>query len=129
MPKTLKNRRCNTSTIAVLVLTTVLSGCLSKAPSHVRIVDQSLPKGTTIPPAWTSDAHAGSAVGNNWLQSFNDSQLNTLVDEAIAKNLDLAQAAAQVEVVRHSVAIVSSQLKPLYRAGALDSFELASIAR
>jgi NodT family efflux transporter outer membrane factor (OMF) lipoprotein len=101
-------------TVAVVVLATAAacSGCLSKAPSHTKILQDSLPKGTKIPPAWTADSGAAAAVTNDWLKSFHDPRLDAVVAEAIANNLDLVQVAAQVEVARQNVAIVASQLKP-----------------
>jgi multidrug efflux system outer membrane protein len=91
---------------------TVLSGCLSKAPSRAMVLDQSLPKGTAIPAVWTTRSAANGPVGNDWLKSFDDSQLDAVVAEAIAKNLDLRQAAARVEVTRQNVIKVGSQLQP-----------------
>ena len=38
------------------------------------------------------------AVNNDWLKTFRDPNLDAIVAEAIANNLDLVQAAAQVEV-------------------------------
>jgi outer membrane protein TolC len=51
-------------------------------------------------------------VSDNWLQSFHDPQLDALVAEAIATNLDLAQVAQHLESARQSVVVISSQLKP-----------------
>lgn len=103
-----------TQIIAVVVLSTtaVLSGCLSKAPSQAKVLHDSLPKGTKIPGAWTADSSAAGIVTNDWLKSFHDPHLDAIVAEAIANNLDLVQAAAQVEVARQNVVIVASQLKP-----------------
>jgi len=98
-------------TLAVLGAA-ALSGCLSKAPSHARVLKDSLPQGTQIPPAWTAGSSADGVVTNDWLKSFKEAQLDALVAEAIAHNLDLVQAAAQVEVARQNVVVVASQLKP-----------------
>jgi outer membrane protein TolC len=97
---------------AVLSTAVALSGCLSKAPSHAKVLHDSLPKSTKIPGAWTADTTADGAVTNDWLKSFHDLRLDAVVAEAIANNLDLVQAAAQVEVARQNVVIVASQLKP-----------------
>jgi NodT family efflux transporter outer membrane factor (OMF) lipoprotein len=94
-----------------------LCGCLSPAPSQAKVLQDSLPKGTTIPGAWTSGSTADGSVSNDWLTSFHDPQLDAVVAEAIAHNLDLVQAAAEVEVARQNVAVVASQMKPQIGAG------------
>jgi NodT family efflux transporter outer membrane factor (OMF) lipoprotein len=97
---------------AVLGLAASLSGCLSKAPPHASILRDSLPKNTQIPAAWTAASGVDGAVTDDWLKSFHDPNLDAVVAEAIAHNLDLAQAAAQVEMARQNVVVVASQLKP-----------------
>ncbi len=94
-----------------------LSGCLSTAPTHAKVLQDSLPKSTEIPAAWTADAATNGAVTDDWLTSFQDPGLDAVVAEAIAHNLDLAQAATKVEVARQNVAIVASQLKPQISLG------------
>jgi outer membrane protein, multidrug efflux system len=93
-------------------MTAVLSGCIATAPSHAKVLQDALPKTTQIPPAWTASSGVDGAVSNDWLKSFQDPQLDAVVAEAIANNLDLVQAAGQVEVARQNVVIVASQLKP-----------------
>jgi outer membrane protein, multidrug efflux system len=98
--------------VVVLTLAAALCGCLSKAPAQAKVLRDSLPKTTQIPPAWTADPDVAGAVTNDWLKSFHDPHLDAVVAEAIANNLDLVQAAAQVEVARQNVVVVASQLKP-----------------
>jgi outer membrane protein TolC len=98
--------------VVVLSSAAALSGCLSKAPSHAKVLHDSLPKSTKISAAWTAGSGADGAVTNDWLKSFHDPHLDAVAAEAIANNLDLVQAAAQVEVARQNVVIVASQLKP-----------------
>lgn len=98
--------------VAVLTTAAALSGCLSKPPSNAKVLHDSLPKSTKVPAAWTADSGADGAVTNDWLKSFHDPQLEAVVAEAIANNLDLVQAAAMVEVARQNVVVVASQLKP-----------------
>lgn len=89
-----------------------LPGCaLSKSPYHAKIVSDSLPPNTTIPPSWTASRNTSEA-SNNWLESFHDSQLQVTVEQTISRNLDLRQAAENVEIARQNVSLVASQLKP-----------------
>jgi len=91
----------------------LLAGCaLTPPPPHDEVVDQALPKGTHIPPQWVADPGRRGTVTNDWLPSFNDPALDAIVAEAIANNLDLRQAAAQVEIARETVAVVGAQLRP-----------------
>jgi len=112
------DRRRKASTLKWLALVVsgaavALSGCaLSKSPQHAKVVTEALPPGTTIPPAWTASSEASGPVTNDWLKSFNDPHLDAVVAQAIAKNLDLRQAADQVEIARQKVVVVGSQLKP-----------------
>jgi len=98
--------------IAVLSSTAILSACLSKAPPHANVLKDALPKGTTIPEVWTAGSSADGGVNDDWLKTFHDPNLDAIVAEAIANNLDLVQVAAQVEVARQNVIVVASQLKP-----------------
>ena len=42
---------------ALFFVVAVLAGCALKAPpTHTDMIDQALPKGTTIPPAWKAEA-------------------------------------------------------------------------
>ena len=89
-----------------------LCGCaLHKPPSHTTIVTQALPKATPLPPAWSA-ASATANVTDDWVKSFKDADLEVIVREAIANNLDLRQSAARVEAARQSVIVVGSKLKP-----------------
>ena len=89
-----------------------LCGCaLHKPPSQTTIVTQALPKATPLPPAWSA-ASATANVTDDWVKSFKDADLEVIVREAIANNLDLRQSAARVEAARQSVIVVGSKLKP-----------------
>lgn len=89
-----------------------IAGCaLTTPPAHDEIVREALPKGTGIPPAWKADPVAG-AVTDGWLKSFDDPQLDGIVAEAIANNLDLRQAAERVRIAQQAVVVVGSQLVP-----------------
>ncbi|WP_035943798.1 TolC family protein, partial [Caballeronia glathei] len=103
--------KCAPSFVAVF-LAALLGGCaLSTPPQHSDVVNQALPKGTTVPPAWMSDA-SGAPVADDWLKSLDDPLLDAIVAEAIANNLDLRQAAERVTIAQQSAVVVGSQLLP-----------------
>jgi len=96
----------------LVVLNLALAGCaLQTPPTQTEVLNQALPEGTQIPPAWKVDAKTG-AITDDWLKSFNDPTLDAIVDEAMANNLDLRQAADRVEVARQSMVVVGAQLLP-----------------
>jgi len=93
---------------ALLVFT---AGCaVRKPPSQKDIVSKALPN-AAIPPTWHTSSIAGQ-VSNDWLKTFHDPQLDAIVSEAIANNLDLRQSTQRVEEARQTVIIVGAALKP-----------------
>ncbi len=56
-----------------------------------------------------------------WLETFSDPQLEKIVEEALANNLDLQAAAAQLEVARGFAKKAGAELYPLVTAGASGS--------
>ena len=98
--------------IAATFATALLAGCaLSPLPTHQAIVDDALPKTTSIPSNWSTDWQAAQ-VADDWLKSFNDPVLDALVAEAIANNLDLRQAAEKVAIAQQVVIIAGASLQP-----------------
>ena len=98
--------------IVLNLVAAFLSGCaLSKPPQHAKVVEQSLPQGTTIPGIWSSVTDTKD-VTNDWLKSFNDPSLDAVVVEAIKNNLNLRQSAERVEIARQNVTVIGSQLLP-----------------
>jgi len=88
------------------------AGCrLAQAPTATETLEAALPSGTTVPGDWT-DPTGTRAVANDWLGSFRDPGLDAVVAEAMAHNLDLGQAAAQVEAVQQRVKLATSRLLP-----------------
>ena len=53
-----------------------------------------------------------------WWTSFNDPTLATLIDEALAHNLDLQAAMARVDLARSNVLLAQSHLYPSLNLGA-----------
>lgn len=99
------------SVLIVSVLILVTAGCaVRKPPSQKDIASKALPN-AAIPPTWQTSSIAGQ-VSNDWLKTFHDPQLDAIVAEAIANNLDLRQSAQRVEEARQTVIVVGSALKP-----------------
>lgn len=96
-----------------LVLSCLCVGCaLRTPPAHEQVLQQALPKTTTVRPTWSAASAAAGDVTNDWVSSFADSGLVTVVAEAVANNPDVRQAAARVAIAQQSAVVVGAALKP-----------------
>ena len=101
--------------LILLCLTCTLfnSGCATKAPPTRAEIQKQAGAISALTPE--STWKAGGAEGNisdNWLASFNDPQLDTLVREAVANNPDLRVAATRVEQASQYVELSKAALRP-----------------
>jgi outer membrane protein, multidrug efflux system len=89
------------------------AGCATKPPpTRAEIQQQSgAVSGLTPASAWKAGGANGS-ISDNWLASFNDTQLDALVREAIANNPDLRVSAARVEQASQYVELSKAALRP-----------------
>nr|WP_255361990.1 TolC family protein [Bordetella sp. N] len=111
-----------------LLLATFLSGC-------VALPTPTLP--ADVPDTWAQQPGAqGPSVDlRSWWTAFNDSTLNALVDEALQRNLDIAQAEKLLEAERQLsgrqgssyLPVVSAGGRPVQDASGRHSFFHASI--
>src|SRR5215470_2120214 len=98
-------------TIAVFV-SLALAGCaLKDMPPREDIAKEAMPN-VGAPPQWVAPGAAAGAVSDDWLASFNEPRLDTLVKEAIAYNADLRVAAARVDAAAAYLAGAKSPLWP-----------------
>ena len=75
-----------------------LAGCsVKQPPSPADALAGVLPGTTVVPPEWSATMGLDGAVVTDWLSTFQDAQLEALVDEALKNNLDLVAAAARVD--------------------------------
>jgi multidrug efflux system outer membrane protein len=71
-------------------------GCAVKQPPQpADALAGVLPGATVVPPEWSATAGVDGAVIAEWLRTFQDAQLDALVDEALQHNLDLVVAASR----------------------------------
>ena len=98
-----KNRRVSRA-LSLLILVSVAGGC-----THSAIT----PKGLDplVPEEWQRGGSAGEAT-LNWLASFDDPQVTSLVDEAIANNYSLHQERARLYQAEQSVVITRANRFP-----------------
>ncbi|HQR39592.1 MAG TPA: efflux transporter outer membrane subunit [Blastocatellia bacterium] len=98
--------------VALSLALGVASCSLHKAPPRSEISAKAMPAPATIPPGWTPTSPTGEDVSNDWVKTFGDPGLESVVNEAIAHNTDLRQAAATVEIARQGALLVGAKLKP-----------------
>lgn len=107
--------RYNSPLYLLFAMATATSGCTSLAP------DSAAPEiAAGIPAAFSQTDAAGSYQPARWWTSFEDPVLDNLLDEALSKNLDLAEASARLRAAEAQARISKSGLFPQINAG-LDS--------
>lgn len=98
--------------ILAVIVAAGFAGCALKSPpERAEIAKDALPN-LQAPAAWAAEGGAAAAVGDRWLASFNDPQLEALVEEALAYNPDLRIAAARVEQAAGYVQVAGATLYP-----------------
>ena len=86
-------------TIAFLLFTWLGTACSVKTPPTTgEVVEDALPPTTDIPAEWTEPAGDTGDVDDGWLESFNQPELEALVQEAISlHNPNMRLISAQVD--------------------------------
>lgn len=94
----------------------VLSGCATVGPDYVR-------PDTLLPTTWHSELKSGLIADEMnpqtlaaWWSTLNDPELSSLIDRAVAGNLDVKQARARVREARARRGIATAGLLPTFDA-------------
>ncbi len=88
------------------------SGCITKAPPSGEDIRKSALPNVVLPQSWTAAPAPADLIQDNWLASFQDSQLTALANEAVANNPDLRIAATRVEQANNYVELAKAALRP-----------------
>lgn len=88
-----------------LLLALLLSSACSFTPDYKR-------PDVETPPAWSEDQERSSEIATNWWTSFKSTELDTLMQEALAKNNDLLAGLQRVQQARASLRIAGADLLP-----------------
>ncbi len=116
-------RRALLNSIMGLVL--FLTSCGVKTPPQSEDLQKEAFKSFALPSTWQSSSSeitkGDTTTAHNWLGSFNDRTLNSLVAEALEHNLDLQISSNRIEQADGYVALAKADLRPalsiLGRAG------------
>jgi len=98
------------SVISVLVLT--VAGCALKPPPESTETRRDALPNFAMPGQWVAKGAPAGAVGDGWLATFNDPQLDALVREAIEFNPDLRVAAGRVDQAAGYARLAGATLYP-----------------
>lgn len=98
--------------ILAVAVAAALAGCALKSPPPRDELSNEAAANRQVPHKWTAQGGAPAAVGDGWLASFSDPQLDQLVREALAFNPDLRVAAARVEQAAAHQKVAGALLYP-----------------
>ncbi|QXO18648.1 efflux transporter outer membrane subunit [Vibrio ostreae] len=97
------------STLALCVM--LATGCVTRSELE--------PQDVQVPDNWqSSQSESSSATIEQWWKSFNDPQLNTLIDQVLATNNDLALATLTLREARLQAGLAVSDTYPDLSANA-----------
>ncbi|MBK0327804.1 efflux transporter outer membrane subunit [Rhodobacteraceae bacterium F11138] len=99
--------------LGAIAVSAALAACeLQPVPTDGALLQQALPEGTEIPAAWSTSGAPTSAVKGDWVASFRDPNMSSLVREGLKNNRDLVAAAARVEAALQTVVISGAPILP-----------------
>ncbi len=108
--------------VALVALALVLPGCISMAP------DAETPAIVAdIPEEFAQDQSSGGYAPARWWAAFEDPVLDVLVGEALARNLDIAEAAGRLEQASAQARISRAALFPAISASGDGSFSSSPV--
>lgn len=102
-------------TLLSLAIAALLAACAVQSPPPAPDMRREALPNVALDRQWAAVAGASAdPVQQDWLRTFNDPQLDALVQEAIAHNPDLRVAGARVEQAAQSLIIAQSALRPQF---------------
>src|SRR4051812_37895833 len=114
---------------AVALLVSALAGCALVSPPPAKDLREEALKGIPVNQPWRAGSPATTGLPvDNWLATFDDSQLGALAAEAIARNPDLRVAAARVEQAALYVDLAKAQLKPSFSIAGTTGFKVSDLS-
>jgi len=106
--------------VGAIVLGSASAACAVKQPPRpADTLAAVLPATTVVPPEWLATTGLDGAVVTDWVRTFQDAQLEALVDEGLQHNLDLRAAAARIDGAAALATAARSLLYPQLTAEGL----------
>jgi NodT family efflux transporter outer membrane factor (OMF) lipoprotein len=100
------------SRVTAMAAAVLLCACALKTPPDAAQIRKEALPNTQVPEQWATQGALGASVEQGWLAEFQDAQLNTLVEEALAFNGDLRLASARVDQAASYVKAAGAKLYP-----------------
>jgi multidrug efflux system outer membrane protein len=94
------------------MIAALLAGCALQSPPQPNEIQKEALGDMAVSNPWKAAATSSAAVQDNWLATFEDSQLDALAAEGVAKNPDLRVAATRVEQAAGYVNGAKAALRP-----------------
>lgn len=110
----MKKNKNNIALGFVIVLSLLFSSCKTTKPLETTNLK-------TLPESYTSVKDSLNSANINWKQYFSDTDLITLIDEALKNNLDLLTALQKVEIASSNVGLNRAALFPTVNGFAIAS--------
>jgi NodT family efflux transporter outer membrane factor (OMF) lipoprotein len=111
--------------VLCMVAVTAFSCAINPPPSREEIFQQGgTLEALPLDQAWKAAATSSEPIQDNWLATFDDAELNALVEEALANNPDLRVAATRVEQAAQYVEMAKAALRPainLFGTGGINT--------
>ncbi len=102
----------------------ILFGCFAGACSSLGVSPASVPE-MPLPEKFTESTVSGSYAPSEWWKTFGDPTLNRIVEVALSRNFDLAEAVARVDQARARERIVDSASAPrIEPSGSVDEINM-----
>jgi len=121
-------RRSRANVSVVFAAAALLAGCALKSPPPPDEVRQEALGGMAVRDPWKAAATSSAAVQDNWLATFEDSQLDALAAEGVARNLDLRVAATRVEQAAGYVNLAKAALRPTVGIAGTGGIKLSDLS-
>ena len=100
----------HSSLLLITLFLLFLTGCATKSPPTGAQVRQQALTNVAVPSAWQAGGDAGR-IADDWLVTFNDPQLDSLVREAITNNPDLRVTSIRVRQAAEYVELAKAAMK------------------
>lgn len=103
--------------LCLFIMILFLAGCAGTVPTHDDVMKETIQKQNLNQPKVWTEVRDNGEVNINWLESFNDPDLEKHVQEALLNNRQIKTLQAQVESSNALVKQAASSLKPTVGAG------------
>ena len=107
-----RHRSAQRRAVVAVAAALLAGGCALQSPPAPQETRSQALGSTDVTTPWRAADPVPGTVQDNWLGTFNDTQLNALVAEAVQRNPDLRVAATKVEQATEQLHIAEAARRP-----------------